>query len=313
MKKFWLVLSMSLLCDKTASAALPQYEDDEEFKHCVKIINDLDACVQEETKRALNMVKQDYKNILGNVKLMSWNGSINANTAVMRDMYESWTAYRNRLCSLSNAAAINAEPLITEKYSCGLYHTLHHHAHLDKILQLMKYNGAEQNDKFDLFKVYEHDEKYQTCRQQNGKSKSECLSSEIDRSTQHIKDLYSTLVRDENVGKWNNGPNLQSGNYRDMFDSWIAYRNRLCSLASWAYGNAKIQPKVGTDECILFLTNEHLSILDNTLFLAHSSLDEGFEDELGGGWVVPPVNDGGLAEGQSIPPLERRIDSNASF
>lgn len=313
MKKFWLILLVSLLLGRIAHTALPQYDDDEEFKHCLKIINDLDTCVQEQTKRALNNVKQDYKDILSNLKLMSWNGSLEANTAVMRDMYESWTAYRNRLCSLSEAAAVNLEPLITEKYSCGLYHTLHHHDHLDKILQLMKYNGAVQNDKFDLFKVYEHDEEYQTCRQKDGKSKSECLGAELDRTTRRVKDLYSSLLHDENVGQWNNGPNLQNGNYRDMFDSWVAYRNRLCSLAAWAYNNAQIQPKVGIDECILYLTDEHRTLLDNALFAAHSSLDMGFEDELGGGWVVPPVNDGGLAEGQTITPLKRRIDSNNSL
>ena len=313
--KFLGLILVAFLCfnNRATNAAMPQYEDDEEFSHCLKITNDLDACVQEENKRVLNKVKQDYKNILGNTKLMSWNGSFDANTAVMRDMYESWTAYRNRLCSLSQAASVNVEPIVTEKYSCGLYHTWHHLDHLDKIIKLMKYSGDVQNNDFDLFKVYEHDDKYKICREDEKKSKNECLSGELDRATRRVKDLYSSLIHDENVGQWNNGPNLQNGNYRDMFDSWIAYRNRLCSLAAWAYGSAKIQPKVGVDECILFLTDEHRQILENVLFLAHSSLDEGFEDELGGGFVEPITNDGGLEEGQTITPLQRRIEGNTSL
>ena len=298
MKKFFLMILAGNLFAYAANAAMPEYQDDEEFKHCMRITQDLDSCVLEETKRALNEVKRDYKNILSDVKLMSWNGSLEANTAVLRDMYESWTAYRNRLCSLSEAAAIFIEPLITEKYSCGLYHTLHHKAHLDSILQLMKYTGAEKNNEFSLFKVSEHDEAYQTCQKEDGKTAANCLEREIDRSTQKVKDLYATLLRDADVGRWNNGPNLQNGNYRDMFDSWIAYRNRLCSLAVWAYENAKIQPKVSLNECILFLTEEHREILDNILLLANSSLDA----------EKTAFSDGGLAEGQTITPLKRRIE-----
>lgn len=312
MKKLCLALLAAVLTNQAALAEPAQYEDDAEFKHCVKMTNDLDACVQEETKRVLNSVKNKYKKILGNINLLSWNGTLKENTAVMRDMYESWTAYRNRLCSLAEAAAVNAETIITEKYSCTLYQTQHHLSQLDKIAQLMQYTGAEQNNEFDLFKVYEHDDEYNACRQK-GQPKSECLSAELERTTRRVKDLYSSLLHDENVGKWNNGPNLQNGNYRDMFDSWIAYRNRMCSLSDWAYKYAKIQPKVGVNECVLFLTKEHASFLDNALFLAHSSLDMGFEDELGGGWVEPPVNDGGLAEGQTITPLQRRVEPNTSL
>lgn len=303
MKKFFLMILAGNLFAYAANADMPEYQDDEEFQHCLKVLQDWDGCVVEETKRALNGVKQNYRNILGNPKLMSWNGNLQTNTEIMRDMYEGWTAYRNRLCSLSEAAAVYAEPLITEKYSCGLYHTLHHKAYLDKILQLMKYSGAEQNNEFDLFKVYNHDEEYTACREEEHKSKTECLSAEQDRTMAKVKDLYSTLVRDKTVGRWNNGPNLQSGNYRDMYDSWVAYRNRLCSLATWAYKQAKIQPKVELDECILFLTQEHWDILDSVLILANSSLDNGFEE----------YSDGGLAEGQTMTPLQRRIETETTL
>lgn len=311
MKKFWLVLLASCCFWNFAQAKMPEYDDDAEFKHCMHITNDWDECVQDETKRVLNDVKQDYRKILGDVQIMPWNGSQQANAAMLRDMYSGWTAYRNRYCSLSQAATKYLEPLITEKYSCTLYHTLHHRAHLDSIVQLLNYKGNERNDKFSLFKVYDHDKDYEHCRKQAKKAKNECLNAELERKTKSVKDLYNTLLHDDFVGKWNNGPDLRSGNYRDMFDSWIAYRNRLCSLAAWAYSNAKIEPKVGQAECILFLTNEHLEILGNALFAANSSLDSGFEDyEEGENGGEEWSDDGGLAEGQTITPLQNRIETN---
>ncbi len=312
MKNFGLVLLAVFCFSNFAQATMPEYEDDAEFKHCMRFASDIDDCVKEETRRVLNNVKEDYRKILGDVQLMSWNGSQQANAAMLRDMYSAWTAYRNRLCSLSEASSKYLEPLITEKYSCTLYHTFHHRAHLDSIVELMNYRGKERNDKFSLFKVYEHDNEYTHCREQAKKAKNECLNVELERKTKRVKDMYNTLLHDDFVGKWNNAPDLRSGNYRDMFDSWIAYRNRLCSLSAWAYANAKIQPKVGQAECILFLTNEHLEVLGNLLFAANSSLDSGFEDEHEENEVDENEewsDDGGLAEGQTITPLQNKIET----
>jgi len=304
MKKFcFIVLSLSFVATAVHSR-LPEYDDDAEFDYCLRLSNDIDQCVQEETQRVLNSVKQNYRDILGNRKLLAWNGSMEANTSMLRDMYEGWTAYRNRLCSLSEAAAVNLEAIITTKYSCTLYHTLHHNAHLNGILELLNYKGAKHNQDFTLFKVYEHDKEYINCRQQEKKTKNECVNAELERSTQKVKNLYNTFLKDENVGNWNNGPDLKNGNYRDMFDSWIAYRNRICNLATWAYRNADIEPKVDVKECILFLTDEHAEVLGNILFAAHSSLDVGFED--GSDWET----DGGLAEGKTVTPLKRRIEND---
>lgn len=310
MKKFWLTILTGCCLLNCAQAKMPEYQDDAEFKHCLKITNDIDACVQEQTKRALNAVKLDYRQILGDRKMLGWNGSQQANVAMLRDMYAGWTAYRNRLCSLSNVAAKNVEAIVTEKYSCTLYHTLHHKAHLDKVINLLNYNDKNTNSNdVDLFKIDEHDEAYNTCRKIQKNTENECLGTEFERYTQKVKNLYNTLLHDEFVGKWNNGPDLQSGNYRDMYDSWIAYRNRICSLAAFAYDNADIGAKVGQNECLVFLTKEHAELLENALFIAHTSLDVGFEDELGGGWVEEPENDGGLEEGQTITPLQNKIET----
>ena len=81
------------------------------------------------------------------------------------------------------------------------------------------------------------------------------------------------------------------------------------SLAAFAYDNADIEAKVGQNECLVFLTKEHAELLENALFIAHTSLDVGFEDELGGGWVEEPENDGGLEEGQTITPLQNKIET----
>lgn len=294
-------------------ADMPFYEDDEEFHHCTKI-SDWDTCVREETLRDLNDVKRLYQNILGNPQILKWHKVPAENTEILRDMYESWTAFRNRLCSLSNKAGMYLERLVTEKYACAAYYTKHHKDHLERILELMTGKVPQKRDDFKFLALTSHDEEYAECAA--NPEKRNCVDEELQRSATYIKDLYKTFSVDEFVGKWNNGPDLSQGNYRDMYDSWIAYRNRICALAVWAYQNAYGPDAITLNQCLQYFNREKVETMENLLYSAHSSLDIGDEeDESVDGpeqidYSLLPKDDGGEAEGKTIEPLQRRIDAS---
>ena len=332
MFRFVLFILSALLISFKAQAWLPTYDDDAEFGRCTKSTNDWNFCAQEESFRALNNVKKQYKAILTSPEIVSWHNRLDENTATMRDMYEGLTAFRNRICSLSFKAAENIEPLVDARASCDLFHTLHHQDHLDKVLLLLKGEVPENYNDFEFLQILEHDKEYQPCMEAeekkqdenkikskeevlNSESESEtesetasettsqsrkekCVAEELKRSTRDIKNYYKTFVNDEFVGKWNNGDGLKQGNYRDMYDSWIAYRNRMCALAVWAYQRAYGKDSITSDDCILYYNREKFEIMQNTLIAAHSFLD----DE-----ALPEANDGGEAEGKTITPLQKRI------
>ena len=118
MSKFIKLLAVFLaLISTTARADMPDYEDDAEFLKCRRMNIDSDICQREQIQRALERVKKLYKIILNEPKLVEWNGSLEKDAEVLRDMFESWTAFRNRLCSVSYLATRYVEPIYNEKYS----------------------------------------------------------------------------------------------------------------------------------------------------------------------------------------------------
>ena len=143
-----------------ATADMPMYADDEEFKHCTKITGDWDNCVKEEGLRTLDEVKRLYRSVLSNPAILKWHKKPEENSEILRDMYESWTAFRNRLCMLSYRASMYIEPLFDERYSCNLYYTQHHKDHMGKILELMEGKAPEKVADFNFLKLTYHDEEY---------------------------------------------------------------------------------------------------------------------------------------------------------
>ncbi len=315
MRKYLLIMCVfltSFFTSLSAQSSMPDYPDDKEFKLCTSTIGDWNQCAAEEAQRHLSTVRRQYREVLGNPEVLNWHAKPEENTQILRDMYESWTAFRNRLCSLANKASIHLAPLLEEKTSCNLYYVLHHQDHLDSIILLMQKKAPQNVSEFTFLQIPEHDELYTKCVESKQK---DCLNAELKRSTQQIKDLYKTFSEDEFVGRWNNGPDLKQGNYRDMYDSWIAYRNRMCSLAVWAYQSYYGPKSINQAQCLQFYNREKLETMQNLLVVAHSSLDVEFESDL-----TPPEqqhedyekDDGGTAEGQTITPLERHIDAGTS-
>ena len=102
----YLLFVFSLCYAFTAKAdvsefVFPEYLDDEAYEQCYKLTHNSDECAKEESQRVLRDIKISYKNLLADGRLNDWNGSVDKNKDMLRDMYESWTAYRNRVCSLN--------------------------------------------------------------------------------------------------------------------------------------------------------------------------------------------------------------------
>lgn len=292
-----ILISLGFFCN-VANAKMPFYEDDDETKHCLKISNDWDNCTREANRRDLNKVKLQYRSLLSNQDLSIWNEDLETNKTMLRDMYESWTAFRNRLCSLSKVASRYIAPLMDEEQSCNHYYILHHNDHLNSVMQLL--GNDPLPDDFYYLTIWDHDDEYDTCVTKR-KNVKICEDEELKRSTKAIKDFYNSLINNEFVGRWNNGPDLKNGNYRDMFDSWIAYRNRMCSLSVAVYKKARGEESMTLNHCILFFNREKYETMLNLLVTANSVLDPDDYDD--------SSNDGGAAEGAKITPLKRRIQS----
>lgn len=299
-----------------AVADMPYYKDDAEFQRCVKVNVDWDTCTREQTVRTLDRVKNNYRSILRNKALYNWHAKLEDSTQMLRDMYESWLAFRNRLCSLSYQAARNLNKPHSEKEACILYYTMHHDDHIKKILQLLENNVPLKRMDFNFLKLTSHDDDYITCMEDANADVNACVAEELKRSSQEIKDMYKTFINEEAVSKWNNGPSLKEGNYRDMYDSWIAYRNRICALAIYAYQQAYPKNPVKLEQCLQYFNREKLETMENILKYARLGPQEEEEESTDAEKPKPAkkripkvADDGGEAEGKTIQPLQNRISS----
>ena len=330
---FLTTVLIGIVCGlKPTWADMPYYDDDDEYKSCVQATGKPDKCAHEEMLRTLEAVKRDYRDVLKNPAILSWHEELAENTEILRDMYESWSAFRNRMCMLAYVAAFHMKPTIDERYSCNLYYTLHHKSQLEGVLQLMKIGTDKKTVKSgsdtptstvdertigDLNKLIDttHDDKYESCLKKD--ALDECLQDEITRSSQEVKDMYKIFIADPYVGKWNNGPNLQRGNYRDMYDSWIAYRNRICQLLSWSMDYALENKSTSRFEtCLIAANRNKTSVMKNLYAVIHSlkkdDLDN-FAETVKKLKNVKPVRntDGGEEVGKAITPLKRQISSGS--
>ena len=301
MKKGLFIGFMCLCFSFNSLASMPFYDDDEEFEQCKKITDDRDRCIREETKRVLNDVKTIYKQILNNPNLNA-SPEISADkVAFMSDMYSMWTAFRNRLCSLTNVATRYTGSWQDEELSCNLYYAMHHRDYLGKVAKMLNSNPNDENGNqkdLDYIIIDNHDDEYTACMKKEKPDENKCIDEELKRSMKDIKDLYNSFYTSEFTQKWNNGPDLANGNYRDMFDSWIAYRNRMCTLTLFAYKKGWGANKTTKSKCMQLYNMEKLETLSNLYVNSLSVLDP---EEFDGS-----NEDGGEAIGKKITPLQKK-------
>ena len=294
-------LTTMFLAQPIYALEMPFYEDDEEFEHCKKITGSWDQCIPDETKRVLGDIKNHYRIIISDPRMEKWRGSIKANAEALKDMYESWLAYRHRVCSLNNKAMTYTGPLVDPRLSCELYQTFFKRDYTRGIANLLQKKKALEATDLAFLRLPEHDEQYTQCINEN-KPQQKCIDEEFQRSNEEIKNKYQEMFESEYLGKWNNGSTIEVGNYRDMLDSWVAYRNRICSLAVTAYQAVAAKNEITLNECILTFNRYHTNTMSDILFASGAYLEEGMNDD----------DDGGEAEGKTIEPLKRHIDAGSA-
>ncbi len=95
---------------------------------------------------------------------------------------------------------------------------------------------------------------------------SRCWLDEAKRLSAEIKDKYEQLAANKLASEWNKGNGMFKGNLKDMYDSWVAYRNRFCSLSGVAGHYETGESKAFHQSlCLMDLSKKHNQELSGLL------------------------------------------------
>ncbi len=117
---------------------------------------------------------------------------------------------------------------------------------------------------------------YDACYQkaQNDDQVALCMKAETLRLMKSIQEAYINVSKHEQTASWNKGNGLISGNLKDMYDSWLNYRNKYCSLFTLASEHMFGTESFDQERCLLNMTNDHLELMKTILINASTGGDE---------------------------------------
>ena len=299
-------LLITALLPNMANANFPQYDTTPEIDYCMKN-KSMEECAKDAIRPELNLIKIQYRMVLSDKTLLEWRNNIAGNKQFFYDMYESWTAYRNRVCALYKLSAQYSGSFVDDEISCTLGQMQQHKYYMQSLVRLLTGDTPKKQSEFEMLR-FEHDDEYKECTK-NKKTDDgvNCLKEETQRTVDGILEAYKKAFMDEMLSDWNNGPNLQNGNFRDMYDSWLAYRNRYCSIAVWAYRRVYGDKSISMNYCLERFNKNNLILMEDILASSHSFLDEEMLDDDDADYLKPK------AAGELITPLERRFDKLEGF
>lgn len=101
-----------------------------------------------------------------------------------------------------------------------------------------------------------------------------CMKEETARLMKEIQQKYLQISEMPLAQEWNNGDGLKKGNLRDMYNSWLAYRNRLCSLNKKLSVNGYGSEEFHYASCMLDMTKSHMEYIDAVITTALASTDD---------------------------------------
>jgi hypothetical protein len=101
-----------------------------------------------------------------------------------------------------------------------------------------------------------------------------CMKAETRRLLKLIQEIYVNVSKNEVTAPWNNGNGLISGNLKDMYDHWMAYRKRYCSLFVVASKETIGSSEYDKERCLLQLTNDHYELMHSVIINANSGPEE---------------------------------------
>lgn len=87
---------------------------------------------------------------------------------------------------------------------------------------------------------------------------AKCYLEEAKRDVAEIDSFYQKLSSNPKFSAWNNGNGMFKGNFKDMLDTWVSYRNRYCSLYAQTYSQYDgSSPSYHQADCIMKMTRRH--------------------------------------------------------
>lgn len=117
---------------------------------------------------------------------------------------------------------------------------------------------------------------YEDCinQVQNDDDVALCMKAETARVMKDIQEVYLNLSKHYLIEPWNNGVGLSKGNLKDMYDHWVAYRNRYCSLYQQASINTFRSDEFHKEECLMQLTIDHYELVHTAIINANVLHDD---------------------------------------
>lgn len=101
-----------------------------------------------------------------------------------------------------------------------------------------------------------------------------CMKAETLRLMKTLQEVYINVSKNEQTASWNQGNGLISGNLKEMYDSWLNYRNKYCSLFTLASEHMFGSENFDRERCLLNITNDHLELMKTIIINASSGGDE---------------------------------------
>ena len=101
-----------------------------------------------------------------------------------------------------------------------------------------------------------------------------CMKAETARLLKETQEIYLNLSKNEYGAAWNKGNGLASGNLKDMYNSWLAYRNRYCSLFVAVSEGGIGSETFNKERCLLNLTNDNYELMKTAIVTAVSGGEE---------------------------------------
>lgn len=93
----------------------------------------------------------------------------------------------------------------------------------------------------------------------------DCVTEETQRIMAMIEQKYQQLASNKDFDYWNQGTLMYSGNFRNLLDEWVAYRDRYCSLYGYSTSPGTeegIVSQLSSVECVLELTKRQNKDMD---------------------------------------------------
>lgn len=100
-----------------------------------------------------------------------------------------------------------------------------------------------------------------------------CMKAQTIRVNNGIKEIYQNIAKHPDIQKWQKGTAL-TGNLKEMYNSWLDFRNRYCSLYTHASNNAFGGEEFHRERCLLTLTQDHYDQIHTVIINANSGGEE---------------------------------------